>query len=309
MNLLNSSLAIAVISSIFASTSIVIAAEPAEPAKAQPAKEAVKAPEADYTILKVDGSEIKKSDVLNVWKSLFPEGETPDFDGFDDKIRQNVLRGVASERLVKLAAEKAKFAESAEVKAKMAQIHDKLISQSFLESTIAKNVSDADVKAAYEVEVKKLSATKEAHARHILVASKEEALKVKKRINGGEDFAKVAKELSSDKGSGANGGDLGFFTADRMVPEFSKAAFALKVGKISEPVQSQFGWHIIKLEELRDQKAPSFDELKGKIRDDLRNKAVRKYIDELLNKSSIQYFDKTGKQMEFSTKEAEKPAQ
>jgi len=91
-----------------------------------------------------------------------------------------------------------------------------------------------------------------------------------------------------------------------MVPEFSKAAFALKVGKVSEPVQSQFGWHIIKLEELRDQKAPSFDELKGKLRDDLRTKVVRKYVDELLTKASIQYFDKSGKQMEFSAKEVEK---
>ena len=102
------------------------------------------------------------------------------------------------------------------------------------------------------------------HARHILLESEDEAKKAQARVKGGEDFAKVAKELSKDPGS-SEGGDLGFFTKDRMVKEFADAAFAMKPGDISVPVKSQFGWHVIRLEERRTKPIPSFDQVKPQI--------------------------------------------
>ncbi len=93
------------------------------------------------------------------------------------------------------------------------------------------------------------------------------------RLKAGEDFAKVAAEMSKDPGSGKEGGDLGWFTKDRMVPEFAEAAFKLKPGEVSDPVKSQFGWHVIKLEDLRAKPLPSFDDVKDQIAQYLTRKA------------------------------------
>ncbi len=105
----------------------------------------------------------------------------------------------------------------------------------------------------------------EVRARHILVEKEEEAKAALARIRQGEDFAKVAAELSRDPGSGKEGGDLGYFTQDRMVPQFGKAAFEAKVGEVTEPVQTQFGWHIIKVEDKRARPLPKFEEVKSEI--------------------------------------------
>jgi peptidyl-prolyl cis-trans isomerase C len=103
----------------------------------------------------------------------------------------------------------------------------------------------------------------EISARHILVPTEDEAKAALKRVKGGEDFAKVADEVSKDPGS--KGGDLGWFTKDRMVPEFGEAAYKLSKGEISEPVKSQFGWHVIKLEDKRQKPFPSFDDVKTQV--------------------------------------------
>ena len=103
----------------------------------------------------------------------------------------------------------------------------------------------------------------EVRARHILVEKEDEAKKAAARVKGGEDFAKVAGELSNDPGSKTDGGDLGFFTKDRMVEPFAEAAFKLEPGQISDPVKSQFGWHVIKVEEKRTKPVPSLEEMQG----------------------------------------------
>src|SRR5690606_24199478 len=131
-----------------------------------------------------------------------------------------------------------------------------------------KNLKEAY--AAYEAKAKK---EEELHARHILVNSEEKAQALYERVKKGEDFAKVAKAESQDKGSGARGGDLDYFTRDKMVKEFADAAYQLKKGEISKPVKSDFGWHIIKLEDRRPQKVASFEEMQEQLKADLRKKA------------------------------------
>ncbi len=113
--------------------------------------------------------------------------------------------------------------------------------------------------------IKTLTPEEEVRARHILVEKQDEAKAALARLRKGEDFAKVAAELSKDPGSGKEGGDLGYFTKDRMVPPFAEAAFKLKAGELSEPVQTQFGWHVIKLEDRRTRALPKFEEVKGEI--------------------------------------------
>src|SRR5262249_16487619 len=129
------------------------------------------------------------------------------------------------------------------------------------------------------------------HARHILVETEEEAKQVEDELKKGADFAELAKKKSKDPGA-SDGGDLGFFTKDQMVPEFSAAAFALEPGKISDPVKSQLGWHVIKVEEKRNRKPPDFDQVKGQIETYVTRKAQAEYVGKLREAAKIERFDK-----------------
>jgi peptidyl-prolyl cis-trans isomerase C len=129
-------------------------------------------------------------------------------------------------------------------------------------------------------------------ARHILVESEDEAKKALARVKAGEDFAKVAAELSKDPGSKTDGGDLGFFTKERMVAPFAEAAFKLKPGELSEPVQSQFGFHVIRVEERRVKPVPAFEELKEQIENYLARKTQQDIILALRQKAKVERLDK-----------------
>jgi peptidyl-prolyl cis-trans isomerase C len=271
-------------------------------ASSAPSKPASTAAGKDYPILKVGSDEIRSSEVQELWKGLFPGGSAPDFATFDETIRQNVLRGLVSERLIYQEAQKAGFDKNAEVKKRIEQMQKQIVMQSFIEDKAKALVTDAQLKAAYEEKVKaaKANPTEEASARHILVASEEEAKKIAEELKKGGDFDKIAKEKSTDKGSGARGGELGWFTKDKMVPEFADAAFKLKKGEISAPVKSAFGWHIIKLEDRRNVQVASFDEMKDELRGELTNKAVQSYVESLLKTADIKYYDADGKELPFS---------
>jgi peptidyl-prolyl cis-trans isomerase C len=129
----------------------------------------------------------------------------------------------------------------------------------------------------------------EVHARHILVATEAEAKEVAERLKKGEDFAVIAKEKSKD--TGAEGGDLGFFTRGQMLKPFEDAAFALDVGQISEPVQTQFGWHIIQVEEKRDQALPTFDQVKAAIVAQLIQAKAQEVVTGLRDTAKIEVVD------------------
>ncbi len=131
----------------------------------------------------------------------------------------------------------------------------------------------------------------EVRARHILVTSEDEAKKVEARVKGGEDFAKVAADVSSDPGSKTEGGELGFFTRDRMVAPFAEAAFGMKPGEISKPVQSQFGWHVIQTEERRTKPVPAFDDMKEQIDQYLTRKAQQDVVLALRQNGKVQRMD------------------
>ena len=274
------------------------------PAFAQDAKTETKAETKatgkDYTIIKVGSEEIKNSDVQDVWKSLFPGGNAPDFASFDETIRQNVLRGLVSERLIYQEALKAGVDKNEEVKKRMAMVQKQIVIQNFVENKAKSLVSDAELKKAYEAKQAEVKGQEEVKARHILVEKEEDAKKIAEQLKKGGDFDKLAKEKSTDKGSGANGGELGWFTKDKMVPEFADAAFKLKKGEISAPVKSQFGWHVIKLEDRRPVQVASFDEMKDALRGELTNKAVEGYVEGLLKSADIKYFDADGKEKDFS---------
>ncbi|PBB33815.1 peptidylprolyl isomerase [Mesorhizobium sp. WSM3868] len=146
---------------------------------------------------------------------------------------------------------------------RMAFLQQRALHGEVVEKEVVDKVTDADVRARYDQEIANTPPVNEIHARHILVKTKEEAEAIIKQLDGGADFQKLANEHTSDPSGKSNGGDLGWFGPGQMVPEFDKAAFALDVGKYSkEPVQSQFGWHVIKVEGKRAKQPPAFDDVK-----------------------------------------------
>jgi peptidyl-prolyl cis-trans isomerase C len=254
----------------------------------------------DYVILSINGEEIKRSEVEEIWVSLFPEGEAPDFNAFDEKIRLNVLRGVVSEHLIREKAMQSDLANSPEVQEKLAQLKEKLVTQAFLEQKASEQISEEEIRQAYEQKISGMRGAKEIKASHILVETEDHAKEIVEKLRSGKEFSAVAKERSLDKASARQGGSLGWFTKERMVPEFSETAFALEQGEISEPVKTDFGWHIIKLKEKRQVQVPSFEEMKPKIRKELKAKALKSYVASLVDSASISYFGPQGERKEFT---------
>jgi peptidyl-prolyl cis-trans isomerase C len=171
-----------------------------------------------------------------------------------------------------------------------AQYHQRrALRDAFFDVKIKDAVTEADAKKIYDEKIVQLKPEQEVHARHILVATEAEAKEVAERLKKGEDFAAVAKEKSKD--TGAEGGDLGFFARGQMLKPFEEAAFALDVGQISEPVQTQFGWHIIKVEAKRDQPLPTFDQVKEAIIAQLVQQKAQEVVTGLRDAAKIEVVD------------------
>ena len=152
---------------------------------------------------------------------------------------------------------------------------------------IAEPVDAAAVQAAYDAQVAAFKPAKEFSASHILVATEEEAKAIAARLKDGGDFAAIATEKSTDPGSGAQGGSLGWFGAGQMVPEFQAAVETLQPGEISAPVKSQFGWHIVRLDETRDTAFPPLDQVKARMEDQVRQEKLEAEIVALRQKATI----------------------
>lgn len=155
------------------------------------------------------------------------------------------------------------------------------------DAAVADAVTDATVQAAYDRQVADFKPQPEFSAAHILVDSEEKAKALKAEIDGGAAFAEVAKANSSD-GSAASGGDLGWFGIGQMVPEFETAVVAMQVGEVAGPVQTQFGWHLIKLNDKRETKAPSLEESRPVIENELRQAALQAKIEALRTEATIE---------------------
>jgi peptidyl-prolyl cis-trans isomerase C len=154
-------------------------------------------------------------------------------------------------------------------------------------ATVADAVDDAKVQAAYDADVAAFQPQPEFSAAHILVDSEEKATALKAEIDGGADFAEVAAANSSD-GSAASGGDLGWFGLGQMVPEFENAVVGMAVGDVSAPVQSQFGWHLIRLNDKRETAAPTLEQARPEIENRLRQEALEARLAELRAAAAIE---------------------
>ncbi|MGE0230835.1 MAG: peptidylprolyl isomerase [Flavobacteriaceae bacterium] len=192
-----------------------------------------------------------------------------------DEVRRYVITYLIDMELMSKRAREAGLDESEDYKARLDYLEKKALLELYLDKVGKDATSDEAAKKLYDDLVKKIEPETEVHAAHILVETEEEAKDIRKQLAGGADFAVLAKEKSKDPGSGPDGGDLGFFTKDAMVPEFAETAFSLEPGAISDPVKSQFGWHIIRVEEKREKAPPTFEEVKPQILEMVAQQAQR----------------------------------
>jgi len=252
----------------------------------------------DPLLAKVDGVEIHQSDLVIAEEEA---GQIPPMT--PEQKRDYLVQFMADLILVSKDAETKKVGDTEIFKHKLEFERRKLLMSDFLQFVGKQALNDEAMHKVYDDAVKGIGAQEEVHASHILIradagddkASKAAEDKIKAvivRLNKGEDFLKVAGELTEDPSGKANGGDLGYFTKEQMVPEFADVAFKLDKGKISAPVKTQFGWHVIKVEDKRMKPPPTFDEVKPQIEQFVVRKAQADLVTKLRGEAKVEKFYK-----------------
>jgi len=218
----------------------------------------------DEAIARVNGTTIYASDIAReaAAQKLIRVGD-PLPKG--SKTYKQVLDDLVDQRLLALEAVRRGLDRDGEAKRRLQAARERILGNILVENSISQAVTDEAIRRMYDEQAKLSPPSEEVRARHILVKTKEDAEAVIARLKKGADFAKLALEKSIDPGSRLEGGDLGYFSKDAMVEPFANAAFALKKGEVSAPVQTEFGWHVIQVQDRRKQNAPSFDEMRPRI--------------------------------------------
>lgn len=241
----------------------------------------------DTVVATVNGHSITEADIALAESELDPQ-----FDQLaPEQRRAAAVSALIEIKLAAAASEDAGVADEAGFQRRMAFLRERALHSEFVKNEVANSVTDEAVRARYDEEIAGAPVSNEVRASHILVETEEEAVDIIKQLDGGASFAELAKEKSSD-GSAQNGGDLGFFGPGRMVPEFEKAAFALDVGAhTAEPVQSQFGYHVIKVTDKRPQQPPAFEQVQSQVRSLLLRERYFAEIGDLRKAATIEITD------------------
>jgi peptidyl-prolyl cis-trans isomerase C len=203
--------------------------------------------------------------------------------------RNQVLDEMISMQLMAAQAEKDGLDKDLETAAQLEVLRIRVLADAASQKILkGQDPTDAQLHAEYETAIASMDKT-EYHARHILVATKDQADQIIKKLKGGAKFEDLAKAQSLDTGSKANGGDLGWFTTSRMVKPFADAVKALKKGEVTpEPVQTQYGWHVIQLEDTREAAPPPFDQVKAQLTSSLARKKLQAYVEDLKKNAKIE---------------------
>jgi peptidyl-prolyl cis-trans isomerase C len=239
---------------------------------------------ADAVVAKVQGVDIRESDLAMAEEDIGTAAQQMT----GDAKREYLISYLADVILAAKAAEAKKMDNQAEFKSRIAFVRNKLLMETLLQDVGKAAVTDAEMKKVYDEAVKQAASEQEVRARHILVPTEAEAKAVQAEVQKGTDFAELARQKSKDPGAAAEGGDLGFFTKEQMVPEFAEVAFKLNKGDVSDPVKTQFGWHIIKVEDKRTKPMPPFEQVKNQVENLVMQRAQAAYIGKLREGAKIE---------------------
>jgi peptidyl-prolyl cis-trans isomerase C len=241
----------------------------------------------DAVVAKVNGKTITENDMRLAEAEIGNDlGSLP-----DGTKRRVLIEFLIENQLFAEAAESQKLASGANFEERLQYWRRRALRDAYFDKTIKDAVSDAEAKKFYDSQVGGVKPEEEVSARHILVENKDKAREIYEKIAHGSDFAQLAKENSKDPGSKDQGGQLGYFKRGQMVPQFEEAAFKLKKGEVSEPVQSQFGWHIIMLDDRRQRTAPDFETVKERVRAAIIHQKAQQIATDLRGRAQIEYVD------------------
>ena len=240
-------------------------------------------------VARVNGMDVTRDDVATAILQLPPEYQQVPME----VLWEPILEQVIDRKLLSEAAIEDGLEESEAFQQQINLLREEMLQQAYLQQQVDAGITTEALDAAYEqfvVDFDASDAAQEIHARHILVSTEDEANALIERLDDGEDFAELAMEASIGP-SGPDGGDLGFFKKEDMVPEFGNAAFALESGETSQAVESPFGWHVIKVEERRDATAPAFEEVASQLSNELAEKLITEEIDQLRADADIEMLE------------------
>jgi len=238
----------------------------------------------------VDGKPILLSEIIGMAQRLPEQYRKMSLEA----VYPSLLTRAIDSKLVTLEGRRAGFSKDPDVKKRLLDVEDQIISEIFLTKTIGSQVTEEALQKIYSETKSEMASGDQIKARHILLNSEEKAVEIIKKLQAGGEFAKLASEYSTGP-SAASGGDLGWFGEGQMVPEFSKAAFALNPGDIvTKPVKTQFGWHIILVEDRKVSAPPSFDEAKEQLASTMSQKLLKELIETLRTKAKIVRFKADG---------------
>lgn len=248
------------------------------------------AKDANPVVATIDGQKIRLDDVKTAHGLLPGQYRSVPLD----RIYAVLLDRVIDAKLLSAAGRKKNLQNDPDVKRRLGEIEDRLIQNAYLAKQVDPKITEAALKKRYQAFVETLKDNDEVRARHILVRTKKEAEAIIKALAGGADFAKLAAEKSTGP-SGSKGGDLGYFGRGDMVKEFVAAVFKLKKGETTKsPVKTQFGWHVIRVEDRRTKKPPTFASMKDKLRDEMSQELVGKLVASLRKVAKIKTFKMDG---------------
>jgi peptidyl-prolyl cis-trans isomerase C len=261
---------------------------PAPAAPAAPATPPALATPADGILARVQGIEIRQADLDAAEEDI---GGQATAQMNPEQKREYLLSFVIDLTLAAKAAEQRSVQDGPDFARKLAYYRNKLLVETLLNTETRTRVTEEEMRKIYDEQRARITPEEEVRARHILVEGEDEAKALIAQLRGGADFATIAREKSKDPGGAANGGDLGFFAKAQMVPEFAEAAFGMQTGQLSEaPVKTQFGWHIIKVEERRQRPIPSFEQVRGQIEDFLTRRVQADLVQRLRSEAQVERF-------------------
>ncbi|MEJ0062345.1 MAG: peptidylprolyl isomerase [Alphaproteobacteria bacterium] len=249
---------------------------------------------ADPVVGKIAGKPILRSEVITEIQRLGPQAaQVP-----PQMVFPQVLDRIIVTKVVSAAGYAKGVQDSAEVKDQMKRAEREIVAQAYIRQAVEPMITEEKIKARYDELVKAFKPVDEMRARHILVKTESEANAVLKEIKGGGDFAKIAMDKSVDDGSKKQGGDLGYFTKADMVKPFAEAAFAMKPGQVSDkPVKTDFGWHVIKVEDKRQSSPPPIDTVRNQIKNQLGQELTAKVVQDMVKDAKVERFNFDGTPM------------
>jgi peptidyl-prolyl cis-trans isomerase C len=246
--------------------------------------------DADPVVAKVNGEAIRRSDVLETQKMLPQQYRSLPLE----QIYPLLLDEMIDSRLATAEARRLKFQNDPQVKRLVARAEDQIMRDAYFDREVKKVLTDQELRKRYDEIVAAMPKQEEIRARHIVVKTKEEAEAIIKQLQAGDDFAAIAKEKSTD-GSKDEGGDLGYFTKDAVVPTFWAAADALKPGETSKtPVETEYGWHVIQVEDRRPAQPPPFESVRDQLYTQLSRQIIADQLAKLRGKAKIERFNLDG---------------